>query len=149
MTPAQCSQGHQHNASKDTNIASAGPSEAKSPWNNARYGNEATGKDDDHDNNAMHMDVLRLCLGCADASLQCWGQCQRDEGKEASATLVTTPAQRWQRQQHDVCKDASATWARTPAQRQQKPPAQDWPDMKSKLLGNGTSYGNKNHRRRQ
>jgi hypothetical protein len=57
MTPAQCGQGRQHNAGKDTNAASAGPSEAKSPENGARYGNEATGKDDDHDNDAMHTDV--------------------------------------------------------------------------------------------
>ncbi len=97
MMLAQCGQGCQHNASKDTNAASARPSEAKSPWNDARYGNEATGEDDDHDNDAMHTDVSRLCLGWADASLQCWGQCQRDEGKEASTTLVTTPAQHWQR----------------------------------------------------
>ncbi len=62
-----------------------------------RYGNEATGKDDDHDNNATHTDVSRLCFGWADANLQCWGQCQRNEGKEASATLVTMPAQCWQR----------------------------------------------------
>ncbi len=84
-----------------------------------RYGDEATGKDNDHDNNATHTDVLRLYLGWADANLQCWGQCQRNEGKKASATLVTTPAQRRQRQQHNACKDASATQARTPAQRRQ------------------------------
>ncbi len=58
MMPAQCGQGRQHNVDKNTNAASAGPSEAKSPRNNARYGNEATGKDDDNDNDAMHMDVL-------------------------------------------------------------------------------------------
>ncbi len=57
MTPVQCGQGRQHNAGKDTNAASAGPSEAKSPWSNARYGNEATGKDDDHDNNATQTDA--------------------------------------------------------------------------------------------
>jgi hypothetical protein len=57
MMPAQCGQGRQHNVGKGTNAASAGPSEAKSPWNNARYGNEATGKDNDHDNNATHTDV--------------------------------------------------------------------------------------------
>jgi hypothetical protein len=63
MIPAQCGQGRQHNASKDTNAASAGPSEAKSPWNGARYGNEAMGKDNDHDNNATHTDVSQLSLG--------------------------------------------------------------------------------------
>ena len=116
MTPAQCGQGHQHSTGKDTNTASAGPSKNKSLWNDARYGDEATGKDDDHDNDAMHTDVLQKCLGWADASLQCWGQCQRDEGEEASATLMTTPAQRRQRRQRDACKDASAMRARTPAQ---------------------------------
>ncbi len=58
MTPVQCGQGRQHNASKYTNAASARPSEAKSPWNNAKYGYEATSKDDDHDNKAKHTDVL-------------------------------------------------------------------------------------------
>jgi hypothetical protein len=79
MTPAQCGQGCQHNTGKDTNAASAGPTEAKSPWNNARYGNEATGKDSAHHNDATNMDALRLCLGWADAILQCWGRCQRNE----------------------------------------------------------------------
>jgi hypothetical protein len=113
---AMCGQGRQHNAGKDTNSASAGPTEAMSPWNNARYSNEATGKDNDHDNNATLTDVSRLCLGWADASLQCWGQCQRNEGKEASATLVTTPVQRRQTRagcvhghQRDAGKDACAT----------------------------------------
>jgi hypothetical protein len=46
MMPAQCGQGRQHNAGKDTNAASAGPAEAKSPWNDTRYGNEAKGKDE-------------------------------------------------------------------------------------------------------
>jgi hypothetical protein len=73
MMQAQCGQGCQHIAGKDTNAASTGPLKAKLPWNNARYGNEAMGKDDDHDNNAMHTDMLQLCLGWADASLQCWG----------------------------------------------------------------------------
>jgi hypothetical protein len=67
----------------------------------------------------MHTDVLRLCLSWADASLQCWGQCQHNEGKEASAMLVTTLVQCRQRQQRNACKDASATRARTPAQRWQ------------------------------
>jgi hypothetical protein len=146
MTPAQCGQGRQHNAGKDTNAASAWPFEDKSPWNDGRYGNEARGKDNDHDNDATHTDVSRLCLGWADASLRCWGWCQRNEGKEANATLVTMSAQRWKRWQHNACKDASAMQAMTPAQCRQKPPAQDWPDMKAKLPGNGTSYGNKNHR---
>ncbi len=118
MMLAQCGQGPKHNASKDTNAASAGPSEAKSLQNNARYSNEATGKDNDHDNNATHMDVLQLCLGWADASLRCWGGCQHNEGKEASAMLVTTPAQR-RHQQRNACKDASVTRARTPAQHRQ------------------------------
>jgi hypothetical protein len=116
MTPAQCGRGHQHNAGKNTNTASAGPSKAKSPWNDAAYGNEAPGKDDDHDNNAMHTDVLQLRRGWADASLRCWGQCQCNEGKEASMTWATTPAQRWRQQQRNACEDASATWASTPAQ---------------------------------
>jgi hypothetical protein len=115
MTPVQYGQGRQHNAGKDTNAASDGPSEAKSPWSNARYSNEATGKDDDHDNATMHMDVSRLCLGWAYASLRCWGQCQRNEGKEVSATLVTMPAQCWH-WQRNACKEASVTQARTPAQ---------------------------------
>ncbi len=149
MMLAQCGQGCQHNASKDTNATSAGPSEAKSPWNNARYGNETTGKDDDYNNNATHIDVLRLCLCWADISLQCWGQCQHNEGKEANATLVTTPAQHQKRQQHNACKDASAMRVMTPAQRQQKPPAQDWLDVKAKSPGNSASYGNKNHRQHQ
>jgi hypothetical protein len=99
MTPAQCGQGCQYNASKNANAALAGPSKAKSPWNNARYGNEATGKDDDHDNDATHMDVSGLRCGWADASLRCWGQFQCNEGKEASGTWTTMPAQRWQQQQ--------------------------------------------------
>jgi hypothetical protein len=110
MTPVQCGQGCQHNTGKDTNAASARPPEAKSPRNNARYGDEATGKDDDHNNTTTHTDVLQLCLGWADASLQCWGQCQHDEGKEASATLVTMPVQ---------CDINSAMLARTPARRRQ------------------------------
>jgi hypothetical protein len=93
MTLAQCGQGCQHNASKDTNATFAGPSEAKSPWNNAKYGNEIMDKDNDHNNDTTHTNVSRLCLCWADASLQCWGQCQRDEGKEANATLTTTPTQ--------------------------------------------------------
>ncbi len=145
----QCDQGLQHNASKDTNAASAGPSEAKSPWNNARYGNEAMGKDDDYDNNATHTDMSQLCLGWADASLQCWGQCQCDEGKEANATLVTMPAHCRQRRQRNACKDASVMPVMTPAQRRQKPPAQDWPDMKAKLPRSSAGYGNKNHRQHQ
>jgi hypothetical protein len=149
ITPVQCGQRCQHNAGKDTNAASAGPSEAKSPWNNARYGDEATGKDNDHDINATHTDVSRLCLGWADASLRCWGRCQRNEGKEANATLVTTPAQRRKRPQRDACMDASTTWVMTPAQCRQKPPAQDRPDMKAKSPGNGASYSDKNHRRHQ
>jgi hypothetical protein len=104
------------------------------------------GKDNDHNNNAMHTDVSRLCLGWADASLRCWGQCQQDEGKEANATLVTTPAQRRKRQQRNACKDASVTRAMTHAQRWQKPPVQDQPDMKAKLPGNGAGYGNNSHR---
>jgi hypothetical protein len=119
MMPAQRSQGRQHKASKDTNAPSAVPSEAKTPWNDARYGYETMGKEDAHDNDATHTDELELCLGWADASLQCWGQCQSNEGKEASATLVTMPAQHQQRQQCDACMDASTTWARTPAQRRQ------------------------------
>jgi hypothetical protein len=119
MTPAQCGQGCQHNAGKDANAVSAGPSKAKSPWNNAGYGNEATGKDDDHDDDPMHTDVLRLHCRWADASLQCCGQCQCNEGKKASATWAMTPAQCWQRQQRNACKDARATWAMTPAQRRQ------------------------------
>ncbi len=80
MTPVQCGQGRQHNAGKDTNAASAGPAEAKSLWNNARYSNEATGKDD-HDNDAMNTDVSQLCLGWADVffSLHFWGKFQRNE----------------------------------------------------------------------
>ncbi len=116
MMPAQCGQGCQHNTGKDTNAASARPSEAKSLWNNTRYSNEAMGEDDDHNNDATHMDASRLCLGWADASLQCWGRCQCNEGKEASATLVTMPVLCRQRQQRDACKDTSATRARTPAQ---------------------------------
>jgi hypothetical protein len=73
MTPVQFSKGHQHNAGKDTNAASAGPAEAKSLWNNARYSNEATGEDD-HNNDAKNTEVSQLCLGWAD-----WGQFQRDE----------------------------------------------------------------------
>ncbi len=73
MTPVQCGQGRQHNAGKDTNAASAGPAEAKSLWNNARYSNEAT-DEDDHNNDATNTDVLQLCLGWAD-----WGRFQRDE----------------------------------------------------------------------
>jgi hypothetical protein len=62
MTPAQCGQGCQHNAGKDTNAKSARLSEAKSPWNDARYGNETTGKDNDHDNNAMRTGVATVSL---------------------------------------------------------------------------------------
>jgi hypothetical protein len=58
IMPVQCGQGRQHNAGKDTNAASTGPAEAKSPWNDTRYGDEAKGKGDDHDNDAMHTDVL-------------------------------------------------------------------------------------------
>jgi hypothetical protein len=50
-------------------------------------------------------------------------------------------AQCVQGRQRNTDKDASATLA--------KLPALDWPDMKAKLPGNGASYGNKNHRRRQ
>jgi hypothetical protein len=102
----QCSQGRKHNAGKETNTASAGPSEANGLRNDTRYGNEATGKDDDHDNNATV------------ASLRGWEQCQSYEGKEARATLVTTPVQR-RHQQCNACKDASATRAMMPVQRQQ------------------------------
>jgi hypothetical protein len=63
MTPAQCGQGSQHNAGKDANAELAGPSKAKSPWNDAGYSNEATGKDNDHSNNATHTDVLQLRRG--------------------------------------------------------------------------------------
>jgi hypothetical protein len=58
MTPAQCGQERQHNAGKDANAASAGPSKAKSPWNDTGYSNETTGKDDDHDINATHTNML-------------------------------------------------------------------------------------------
>ncbi len=63
-TPAQHQQRHQRcirrTIKKQVTVES---------WNNARYGNEAMGKNDDHDNDATHMDVSRLRLGWADASL--------------------------------------------------------------------------------
>jgi hypothetical protein len=69
MTTAQCGQGCQHNAGKDTNAALAGPLKAKLPWNNTGYGNKAMGEEDDHNNDATYADVLQLCRGWADASL--------------------------------------------------------------------------------
>jgi hypothetical protein len=45
MTPMHVAK---HSTGKDANAASPGPSKAKWPWNNTKYGNEATGKEDDH-----------------------------------------------------------------------------------------------------
>jgi hypothetical protein len=72
MTPVQCRQGCQHNAGKDANTALAGPFKVKLPWNEARYGNEATCNEDEHVNNATYAEVSRLHDGWADVNLQCW-----------------------------------------------------------------------------
>jgi hypothetical protein len=87
--------------------------------------------------------TTRMCCNCvlvADASLRCWGRCQRNEGKEASAMLVTTPAQCRKKQQRTACKDAVGEDACAPPA---KSPAQDQPDMKAKSPGNGAGYSNK------
>jgi hypothetical protein len=59
----------------------------------------------------------------------------------ASATPAKTTVRCLQGCQCNAGKDASATLA--------KLPAQDQPDMKAKLPGNGAGYGNKNHRQQQ
>ncbi len=41
-----------HSTGKDANAALIGPSKAKLPWNNVVYSNKATGKEDDHNDNA-------------------------------------------------------------------------------------------------
>jgi hypothetical protein len=45
IPPAQCGQGCQCNADKDTSAALAGPLETKFLGNKAKYGNNATGND--------------------------------------------------------------------------------------------------------
>jgi hypothetical protein len=45
IPPAQCRQGCQRNADKDTSAALAGPLEIKLPENNAEYGDNAAGND--------------------------------------------------------------------------------------------------------
>jgi hypothetical protein len=128
----------------------AGPSKAKSPWNIARYSYKATGKEDDHNNNATYPDVSRLHRSWADTSLQCWWHCGCDKGGNASATRVKKPVQHGQRCQRKASNKDSTMLAMTPAQHGQdastmlaKMPALKW---KAKSLGNSASYGNKNHR---
>jgi hypothetical protein len=93
-----------HSAGKDANAASGRPSKAKLPWNNVGYSNKATGKKDDHNDNATYADMSRPRCGWADTSLQCWRQCGGNEGGNASAMRAKTP---------------SKTQAMTPAQHQQ------------------------------
>jgi hypothetical protein len=101
MTPACVAK---HSAGKDAIAALVGPSKAKLPWNNVGYSDKATGKEDDHNNNAMNADMSRLRRGWADASLQCWRQCRGGKGGNASAIRAKT---------------LSKMQAMTPAQHQQ------------------------------
>jgi hypothetical protein len=48
----------------------AGPLKAKLPWNGAGFGNEATGNNNDHDDDATNTNISQLHHDGKDASLQ-------------------------------------------------------------------------------
>jgi hypothetical protein len=87
------------------------PSKVKSPWNNAGYGNKATGKEDDHKVNATYTDVSRLHRGWADTSLQCWQQCGGNEGSNASTMRAKMPARHGQQRQRNASNNDSVSYA--------------------------------------
>jgi hypothetical protein len=88
----------------------------KLPWKNAGYAGKATGKENDHDNNAMYADVSRLHRGWADTSLQCWRQCGGNEGSDASAMRAKMPARDRQQRQCNAGTNNSAKPATMTAQ---------------------------------
>jgi len=141
MMPAQCGQGRQHNAGKDANAASAGSSKAKSPWNNAGYDNEATGTDNDHDNNTMHTDVLRLRCGWADTSC--------NAGGDASAMRAKRPAQRGQQRQCNAGNNNNAMLAWMPVQNGQRHQRNAGKTASSRLAGHEGQVAGEPRRLRQ